>query len=77
MVEHYQSRPGVLEADPGLSSILDLLQSEFAIIQELALKTLHSCMHNGKLYIVRLLNFVKIYNCNHYLYVLKYVEYCI
>ena len=47
MVEHYQSRPGVLEADPGLPSILDLLQSEYAIIQELTLKTLHSCLHNG------------------------------
>ena len=49
MVEHYQSRPGVLEAD-GLPPILDLLQSEYSVIQELALHTLHSCMQNGILY---------------------------
>ena len=52
MVEHYQSRPGVLEADPGLSSIFNLVQSEYAIIQELALKTLQSCMHNGRLMVL-------------------------
>lgn len=44
--EHYQSRPGILEAE-GLPPILELLKSEYAIIQELALQTLHSCMHHG------------------------------
>ena len=47
MVEHYQSRPGILEAG-GFPLILDLLMSEYAIIQDLALRILHSCLHNSK-----------------------------
>lgn len=46
MVEHYQSRPGILEAG-GLPLLLELLASEYAVIQELALQALHSCMQNG------------------------------
>ena len=46
MAEHYQSRPGILEAG-GLPLLLDLLTSEYAILQDLALQALHSCMHNG------------------------------
>ena len=32
----------------GLSELVELLESEYAIIQELALKTLVSCMHDGE-----------------------------
>ena len=49
MVEHYQNRSGILEAC-GFPPILDLLTSEYAIVQELALQTLHSCLHNSKSY---------------------------
>lgn len=46
MAEHYQSRPGILEAG-GMPLLLELLTSEYAIIQELALQALQSCMQNG------------------------------
>jgi len=46
LVEHYQSRPAIREAG-GLPTLLELLESEYAIVQELALKTLISCMHDA------------------------------
>ena len=46
MVEHFEARPAILEAG-GLSLLLEYLSSEYEIIQELVLKALHSCSHNG------------------------------
>lgn len=46
MLEHFEARPALLEAG-GLPLILDYLSSEYAIIQELVLKALHSFCHHG------------------------------
>lgn len=46
MMENFELRPAFLEEE-GLPIILKLLDSEYAIIQELALQTLRSCVHHG------------------------------
>lgn len=45
-MEHYQCRPEVKEAG-GIPSLVPLLVSEYPLIQELTLKSLCSCMHDG------------------------------
>lgn len=45
-MENFQLRPALFK-DEGLPLVIKLLDSEYAVIQELALKTLHSCMHHG------------------------------
>ena len=49
-MEDFHLRSSLLE-DDGLPLVIDLLQSEYAIIQEFALKTLRSCMHHGSKYL--------------------------
>lgn len=46
-MENFQSRPALLR-DDGLPLIIKLLDSEYALIQELSLQILRSCVHHGK-----------------------------
>lgn len=50
LMENFQLRPALLK-DDGLPLIIKLLDSEYAIIQELALQTLRSCVHHGQLHV--------------------------
>ena len=45
-MENFQLRPALLQ-DDGLPLIIKLLDSEYAIIQEMALQTLRSAVHHG------------------------------
>jgi len=47
MAEYFETRGALLEAD-ALPLFLEFLKSEYAIIQELALKALHSCAHHSE-----------------------------
>lgn len=50
LMENFQLRPA-LHRDDGLPLLIKLLDSEYAIIQELALQTLQYCMHHGQLHV--------------------------
>ena len=45
-MENFKLRPALLK-DDGLPLIIKLLDSEYAVIQEMALETLRSCIHHG------------------------------
>jgi HEAT repeat protein len=47
LTQHYQCRASLMEAE-GLQAMLELLSSEYAIIQELGLKTIDNCMLDVK-----------------------------
>lgn len=61
LMENFQIRPTLLK-DDGLPLIIKLLDSEYAIIQELALQTLHSCMHHSQLHAYTNVCLTMIYN---------------
>ncbi len=48
LLEDFHLRSSFLEQG-GVSELVSLLTSEYAVIQELALNSLVSCMHHGKL----------------------------
>lgn len=51
-MENFQLRPALLK-DEGLPLIIKLLDSEYAVIQEMTLQTLRSCIHHGRLVMPR------------------------
>lgn len=46
LMEDFHLRSSLLK-DEGLPLVMNLLESDYAIVQELALNTLRSCMHHG------------------------------
>ena len=44
----------------GFPNLLPLLSSEYAIIQELTLQTLHNCLQDGKQLHVRIISYLKL-----------------
>jgi hypothetical protein len=46
LTSHYTSRKSMIEEN-GFPPVLALLDSEYSIIQELSLQTLHNCLQDG------------------------------